>query len=278
MAASTEALSFSNLYPNRPIRPLPKRRLRERLPPQVADSIKYPPSTRVSSIFYPAYPTEIAEEEYRREPTAPSRDDGGVTSGNDGIRQFVGAASNVSSNGTHPVTGEHQGPRSAIVSRPPPDILSNRTSLRQPTQPDDSRHQNAVLPSTDVSTDGYESYENTNNKKKRKIPTAGDSSLTSSHSTSDSGAVPISASLAAVHMPNDVINSQYGALNASAANNKGISGAGRGMFGRVRNGRSPLRTLSNANNWTDRGAKPRPGRQWGPPSGKSAFSFRCEAR
>ncbi|CAI4211055.1 unnamed protein product [Parascedosporium putredinis] len=67
-------------------------------------------------------------------------------------------------------------------------------------------------------------------------------------------------------MQNDLINSQYGALNASAANNKGISGAGRGMFGRVRNGRSPLRTLSNANNWTDRGAKPRPGRQWGPPS------------
>ncbi|PKS09418.1 hypothetical protein jhhlp_004033 [Lomentospora prolificans] len=270
MAASTEALSFSNLYPNRPIRPLPKRRLRERLSPEAAESIKYPPSTRISSIFYPAYPTEITEEEYPREDPPRSRDSGeGAPS--DEVRQFVGATNGSSQNGadSEPL-GDRQALRSAMVARPPPEIPFNRSSSRQAPQVNPAHRQSSVLPSADVSTDGYESYENTNNKKKRKIPTAGDSSLGSSHSNSDGSAVPISASLAAAHMQSEPLgNSQYGALHGSSVNNKGISGAGRGMFGRVRNGRSPLRTLSNANNWTERNAKPRPGRQWGPPSAEA---------
>jgi len=269
MAASTEALSFSNLYPNRPIRPLPKRRLRERLSPEVAESIKYPPSTRIPSIFYPAYPTDIAEDGYHREEVPHSRDTADGNTPNDEVRQFVGAGGDASRNGVDVEPGDRQGPRSAMVPRSPPEILSNRSGARQTPQIDQTRHPNSMLPSTDVSTDGYESYENTNNKKKRKIPTAGDSSLGSSHSTSDGSAVPISAGLAAVHMQNDTLgNSQYGALHGSSVNNKGISGAGRGMFGRVRNGRSPLRTLSNASNWTDRNAKPRPAGQWASPCGK----------
>ena len=49
--------TVSSLFPERPIRPLPKRRLRERLSPEVADAIKYPASTldNVPLFYYPPY-------------------------------------------------------------------------------------------------------------------------------------------------------------------------------------------------------------------------------
>ena len=47
----------SSLFPDRPIRPLPKRRLREKLSPEIADTIKYPPSTHEATplFYYPPY-------------------------------------------------------------------------------------------------------------------------------------------------------------------------------------------------------------------------------
>ncbi|KAJ0371899.1 hypothetical protein COL154_000585 [Colletotrichum chrysophilum] len=52
--------SVSSLFPQRPIRPLPKRRLRERLSPDVADSIEYPPANQNSSplFYYPSIPRD----------------------------------------------------------------------------------------------------------------------------------------------------------------------------------------------------------------------------
>lgn len=275
MAASTEALTFSNLYPNRPIRPLPKRRLRERLSPEVAETIRYPPSTRPASIFYPPYPTDIPEEYGGHEPTSaggPDEEPG------DEVRHFVGAGSG-RQNGTHfEVTEDNRESRSAMVTRAPPEISNAYSSPRQQPKTEHARHASAILPPSDLSADGYESFENTNNKKKRKIPTAGDSSLSGSHAVSDGGSMPVSAGLASTHMQGDgTANSQYGALNGSCTNNKGISGAGRGMFGRARNGRSPLRTLPNANNWTDRNSKLRPGRQWGTPSSKFVDKVLCDS-
>ena len=270
MAASTETLTFSNLYPNRPIRPLPKRRLRERLSPEVAESIRYPPSTRPTSIFYPPYPTDILEEYRGHEPSSAGGPDGDP---GDEVRHFVGAGTG-RQNGTHLEVTEDRDPRSVLVPRPPPDMSSSYPGSRQQPKTDHTRQTGVVLPPSDLSADGYESFENTNNKKKRKIPTAGDSSLGGSHALSDGGAIPVSAGLATAHMQSDGSpSSPYSGLNGSSVNSKGISGAGRGMFGRSRNGRSPLRTLSNGNNWTDRNPKQRPSRQWGPPSGK-LFSAR----
>uniref|UniRef100_A0A8H7TU31 Uncharacterized protein n=1 Tax=Bionectria ochroleuca TaxID=29856 RepID=A0A8H7TU31_BIOOC len=54
--------TMPNLFPDRPIRPLPKRRLRERLSPQVAESIKYPPSM-LNSVPLFQYPCSSKEEE-----------------------------------------------------------------------------------------------------------------------------------------------------------------------------------------------------------------------
>lgn len=266
MAASTETLTFSNLYPNRPIRPLPKRRLRERLSPEVAETIRYPPSTRPTSIFYPPYPTDTSEEYRGHEPASAGAPD---DESGDEVRQFVGAGSGRQNTTHNEVTEDNRESRTAMVTRAPPEISNAYSSPRQQPKTENTRHTSTILPPSDLSADGYESFENTNNKKKRKIPTAGDSSLGGSHSVSDSGTVPVSAGLAATHTQGDgTANPQYAALGGSSANSKGISGAGRGMFGRARNGRSPLRTLSNANNWTDRNSKMRPGRQWGTPSGK----------
>lgn len=266
MVASTEALTFSNLYPNRPIRPLPKRRLRERLSPEVAETIRYPPSTRPTSIFYPPYPTDIPEEYRGHEPASAGGPD---EESGDEVRHFVGAGSG-RQNGTHfEVTEDSRESRSTVVARPRPEISNAYSSPRQQQKTEHTRHTSAILPPSDLSADGYESFENTNNKKKRKIPTAGDSSLSGSHAVSEGGSMPVSAGLASAHMQGDgSADPQYASLNGSSANNKGISGAGRGMFGRARNGRSPLRTLPNANNWTDRNSKLRPGRQWGTPTGK----------
>ncbi|SPN99830.1 uncharacterized protein DNG_02682 [Cephalotrichum gorgonifer] len=219
MAASTETLTFSNLYPNRPIRPLPKRRLRERLSPEAAESIRYPPSTRPTSIFYPPYPTDIPDEEYRRNeppPAEEAHDESG-----DEVRQFVGAGSG-SRNGAYPEGVEdNREPRNAVAPRPQPEVLNTFSSPRQSSKTDQSRHSSSMLPPTDLSADGYESFENTNNKKKRKIPTAGDSSLGGSHSMSDGSTIPVSTGLPGTHLQGDGIgNAQYPPLNGSSTNNK----------------------------------------------------------
>ncbi|MBE3045804.1 hypothetical protein IMZ48_25325, partial [Candidatus Bathyarchaeota archaeon] len=134
MAASTETLTFSNLYPNRPIRPLPKRRLRERLSPEAAESIRYPPSTRPTSIFYPPYPTDISEEYRGHKPALAGGldDDSG-----DEVRQFVGAGSG-RQNGVHlEVTEDDMESTCATAGSPPPEVY---TSPRQQPKADHTRH------------------------------------------------------------------------------------------------------------------------------------------
>jgi len=263
-AGSPDSQSFSSTYPNRPIKPLPKRRLRERLTVEEAESIEYPPSSQVRSIFYP-YSTENAEEDYRRD-IATSHSD--VKSGSL-VRRFVGAGTD-GSNGIRPDDDKDAQARGATVSRSPPGLL-NRNGTRQIPKHIQSRN-SAVPPpaSVDSSADSYDSLENTNNKKKRKIPTAGDSSghLTGPHSLGDGGTIAVSACQSSTNHVHGGGSTSLSSSNSPLSGNKGISGAGRGSFGRVRNGRSPLRSLSNANNWTDRTSKNRPASHWTTPSSK----------
>ncbi|KAL0937597.1 uncharacterized protein CTRU02_207328 [Colletotrichum truncatum] len=246
--------SVSSLFPQRPIRPLPKRRLRERLSPEVADAIEYPPANQNSSpLFY--YPNII-------------RDDTSLRTGGMNGSNRSGAAYEHSSRG---ITGNGESDEeelalssSKVVRRSHPEIL-NRTSA-MPPKPDQSKHPNPQPPpSTTSSADGYESFENTNNKKKRKIPTAGDSALSGAHSLVDISSMGVSAATSPSNEHGDVVGSaspSYYGAGGFVSNNQGISGPGRGRFGRSRNGRSPLRALSDStNNWVGRGAKIRPP-QW----------------
>jgi len=264
--------SASSLFPDRPIRPLPKRRLRERLSPDVANSITYPPAPQTSTPLF-VYPyssrddaspasTELAGAIVRENVVKQGGDAGfrrnGLVAGQREEETLMGQARRaLGSRGFHePV---EQGFR----------IPSRSNNIRQPKpQPP---------PSTTSSMDGYDSFENTNNKKKRKIPIAGETILNGAHILNEP---------AAFGLPSPSVNGDddsgehaststpYYQSGGPLSNGQGISGAGRGRYGRVRNGRSPLRTLSDSNgNWTGRNMKLRSPNQYpSPPAGK------CESK
>ncbi|KAH0427328.1 hypothetical protein CcaCcLH18_09711 [Colletotrichum camelliae] len=211
--------SVSSLFPQRPIRPLPKRRLRERLSPDVADSIEYPPANRNSSplFYYPSIPRD----------EIPSRSGGlnGINRGSVGyeISPKVNAGNGESDEEDLALNS------SKIVRRSQPEFLNRASAL--PPKLDQSKHSNPQPPpSTASSADGYESLENTNNKKKRKIPTAGDSALSGTHSLADIGSMSISAATSPSNEHSELGGSAspsyYGAGNF-VTNNQGISGPGR---------------------------------------------------
>lgn len=88
--------------------------------------------------------------------------------------------------------------------------------------------------------DGYEAFENTNNKKKRKIPTSGSLSLHHSSLTSDLAHLGISASQDA---GGDDFAGQ-GVLHSGL----GVQGAGRGHYARRGATRRPLGPSMNGPN------------------------------
>ena len=112
--------------------------------------------------------------------------------------------------------------------------------------------------SSNESVDGYDSFENTNNKKKRKIPT---SASLGSHNSSLSADMAHMA-LSSAHdvdlgpMETDSGVAQYYGSGSSAVpaitSGNGISGAGRGRYGRAGtrhySGRSPLGVSVNGSN------------------------------
>lgn len=256
---SPEALS--SLFHQRPIRPLPKRRLRERLSPEVADSIEFPPASQQSSPLF-LYPNIVREEpspspgrnytvirdQCYEDPAGP----GGAEAGESDEEESKRFAN------------------SKVVRRSHPEILSR--SANQPSKPGQAKLPSPQPPpSTTSSIDGYDSFENTNNKKKRKIPTAGDSGLNGLHSLNDLNSLSISA---ATSPPTETdtagsVPSTYYSSAGLVGSSQGISGPGRGRFGRSRNGRSPLRALSDAtNSLPGRGGKIKPP-QWAESQSKS---------
>lgn len=116
-------------------------------------------------------------------------------------------------------------------SRPPPGWVSRQTQFHGP--------------SSTSSADGYESFENTNNKKKRKIPVAaagvlGPDMMALKAEHADARGLP--SSDAAADSP----------IYASPSSGVGLSGPGRGRYGRqpVRTSgeRRPLGASQNASN------------------------------
>lgn len=240
-------------YPDRPIRPLPKRRLRERLSPDVAESIKYPPAPKTTTpLFYHPY---NLREDVGTNSLVESQHPSERERADEIERNYISRR-----NGDELESDEDETAyRSRIYSRH--SVHTTGRSYRYVQKPD-SKHPNPQPPaSTASSADGYDSFENTNNKKKRKIPTPGDSNLNGVHLSSD---------VAHISGPDDLaedIGNGTGPYHGSGSVGQGISGPGRGRYGRIRNGRSPLRTLSDASsNWGNgRTAKQRQS-QWPPTS------------
>ncbi|GAP91813.1 putative protein IBD2 [Rosellinia necatrix] len=260
--------SSSSLFPDRPIRPLPKRRLRERLSPDVADSIKYPPAPQATPPLF-IYPYNS------REDASPTNTDLAGTIGRDNVLKLEGDTI-FRRNGL--VVGRDNDllmtpVRRSLVSRGFHEPVEN--GLRVPPRSGQPRQPKPQPPpSTTSSADGYDSFENTNNKKKRKIPIAGETGLNGTHVLNEPAAFGLPSPPTTAdddggdHIPTSTPYYQSG---GPLSNGQGISGPGRGRYGRNRNGRSPLRALSDSNtNWTGRNMKLRAGNQYPSPPAEPA--------
>ena len=226
-------------YAERPIRPLPKRRLRERLSPDVAESIKYPPAPKtITPLFYHPYNLreDIGAVGITESPHPSERERADEIE-----RNYISRR-----NGDEIESDEDEAAyRSRIYSRHSVDTTGR--SYRYVQKPD-SKHANPQPPASATSSaDGYDSFENTNNKKKRKIPTPGDSNLNGTHHSGESTGIGMPVGEDAAEEISSGISS-YHTVGSLAS--QGMSGPGRGRYGRIRNGRSPLRTLSDSSgNW-----------------------------
>jgi hypothetical protein len=260
----------SSPFPDRPIRPLPKRRLRERLSPGVADSIKYPPAPQTSTPLF-VYPYNSRDDASSVNP------DSAGASGRESVVKLGGDAG-FRRNGLMAARDDDSlmnQARRALGSRGFHEPVEH--GFRVPPKSGQSRQTKPQAPpSTTSSADGYDSFENTNNKKKRKIPIAGETILNGAHVLSEPAGFGIPSPSATGeddngdHVPTSTPYYQSG---GPLSNGQGISGPGRGRYGRIRNGRSPLRTLSDSNaNWPGRNLKLRNGNQYpSPPAGKCDF-------
>ena len=218
----------SSMYPDRPIRPLPARSLRARLSPEQAESIVFPnnpPST--GPLFNFPY-------------TSSDRGNRALRTGeNDHHACHCGH--------THSeVESEEDEDERGGPLPPSPSYHYSRSAPGRTAIAASSYHKPG---SASSSVDGYESFENTNNKKKRKIPNMGSNS---SHHTTLSADVA-SMSIAQTHENGEIDDgiARYGSTPSTPQHNNsgtGIAGAGRGRFGRSGSGRSERRVLGNSTN------------------------------
>ena len=254
----------SSIYPDRPIRPLPKRRLRSRLSSEVADSILYSPATTLSKPLFQfpyngptdqqngssarAHPSDIEASLRREQRNGDDETDSyqfrGTENGSDdedGVgmarryqsqRQVLGSVNDMSRNG-------HTLSRSDAAKYAKPSIPQSTTSSGD-------------------SVDGYDSFENTNNKKKRKIPTSGSLGSHQTSLSADMAQMGISSARdmeVAQSESDSGVGHYYGTGNSAVlavSSGTGISGAGRGRYGRggtrFHSGRSPLGVSVNGSN------------------------------
>ncbi|KAL2198617.1 hypothetical protein P885DRAFT_32982 [Corynascus similis CBS 632.67] len=239
----------SSLFPNRPIRPLPKRRLRERLSPEVADTIQYPPLLQSSTTLF-SYPYPLPEEHSDTGPPA-ARETGSHHE-----------QRKPQSNG---VVNDRKAEDAALKQGMATRAALQHANLVTRPKPEHGRYADSLPPhSTASSADGYDPFENTNNKK-RKIPTAGDSAPSGSHVVNDSGtgagSFATGAQFAEGHGDDLTATTAPGSFASSVHN---VPGPGRGRYGRPRSGKNPLRPLyDSTNSWAGRTAKPRAGESTG---------------
>lgn len=120
------------------------------------------------------------------------------------------------------------------------------------------------------SADGYESFENTNNKKKRKIPLAAASSMHQSQLSAEMASMgisgPVDGAMDDVNGAREGVGTLTGEYvpplpaPSGTSTGTGISGAGRGRYGRqtVRGDHGVRRPLGSSNMNSVNGYHPRP--------------------
>ncbi|KAJ5381681.1 uncharacterized protein N7496_004109 [Penicillium cataractarum] len=241
----------SPVYPDRLIRPLPRRTLRSRLSTDAADTIHYPPTPPASQIFYgvgdteevaphgKAYARQKALERHELTPEADSH----------GFETAVELES-----------GDEDGP---VVVRRSAGFRGSMSPGSSPQRPafagqaqsqSQNQHQGQGQDGSQKSSgpDGYDAFENTNNKKKRKIPTPGNMGGHHSALSPEFASMGLANSVPSPPAASDGMSTgtYYGNGNPASPLSSGISGSGRGRMGRSstrsNSGRNPL--SANAQN------------------------------
>ncbi|KAJ5463016.1 hypothetical protein N7475_007960 [Penicillium sp. IBT 31633x] len=208
----------STIYPDRLIRPLPKRTLRSRLSSDAAETIFYPPTPPASQIFYGV--SADSEEAVNESKVYVQQTVETELSPEVDAHNFETSVELES--------GDEDGP--VVVRR---SGVLRRSSLSPSTSGNPRSFPRNTPPGKSSTGDGYDAFENTNNKKKRKIPTPGN--LGGHHSALS----PEFASMGLVNStpapapaPSDSTGTYYGSGNPASPLGSGISGSGRGRLGR----------------------------------------------
>ncbi|KAL8694689.1 MAG: hypothetical protein Q9218_000700 [Villophora microphyllina] len=250
----------SPLYPNRPIHPLPKRRLRSRLSPDAAETGLYATASGPERPWF-SIPFSEPVPFVNGSPAENAGD--GVINGTHPGQSFSPGRSGYQFRGSDPESDDEDTDdlmRRYHVQR------NSSVPLSQSINSDNQRagvakYTKVSLPvsasSPQESVDGYDSFENTNNKKKRKIPTSG--SLGGHHSS-------LSAEMAHMGISpgrdfdmtlemDGSIGHYYGTGSSAVPAVSSIAmatGAGRGRYGksatRMSSERSPLGVSTNGHN------------------------------
>lgn len=214
--------TLSPVYPDRPIRPLPKNRLRSQLSPEQQSQIIYPPEPASTSPLF-SFPYGVVE---KIDPRALNHHDQHVShctcNGDDHQDESdddeLVAYDHPSYRWSSPV---NEGSRVDSVQR-------KLMAAKAPPAP----------ASTASSADGYESFENTSNKKKRKIPLSGGGGV---HQSS---------------LSQELANMGISSREDEHSDSRQLSGSGRGRFGRQHNAyASSLSAKSRGGNWKGDGTR-----------------------
>ena len=255
----------SSIYPDRPIRPLPKRRLRSRLSPEVAHSILYPSeggsSIPLSQTLKEAKAQTNGTPSHARSVVHGSPEVVREASSEPGKDSFHFKGSEVISDDEDSIAlmrryqDAHQpsGTTNSSFTR-----YNHGYRRNDPARFTKSPIQQSTASSGDV-IDGYDSFENTNNKKKRKVPMSGSLGGHQSSLSAEMAQMGISSMRDGDAGQSDAdggVGHYYGsgssAIPATSTSGNGISGAGRGRYGKagIKNlsGRTPLGLSINGSN------------------------------
>ncbi|OAL33372.1 hypothetical protein AYO20_07383 [Fonsecaea nubica] len=224
----------STVFPERLIRPLPKRSIKSRLSQEAAEAITYPPTLPSTSL--PTY------SHYGENGDYPNDSKVLVHQHSDGYDQDHDHDHDDDHDCPHHHHCHHDEYEDDLDSQDERMVPVRHYFVSSPRSPRSGRHRYSSK-GTMSGPDGYEAFENTNNKKKRKIPTSGSLSLHHSSVTDQLAHMGISGT-----RDGSADDSYSTIAHAGSPTGLGVQGAGRGRSTRKLPGRNPLGVSVNGSN------------------------------
>ncbi|EXJ62372.1 hypothetical protein A1O7_02806 [Cladophialophora yegresii CBS 114405] len=249
MAYNTSYLSSpdtpSTVFPERLIRPLPRRSIKSRLSQEAVEAIQYPPTLPSSSL--PAYSNygEKGEETNDGKVLEHHHSDNYYNDhdhDHDHDHDDDDECPHHHHHHHHHHHCHHDEYEDDLDSQDERIYPPRRFIVSSPRSPRSGRSRYSTRGSTS-GPDGYEAFENTNNKKKRKIPTSGSLSLHQSAVTDQLAHMGISGT-----KDGTADDGFYAGAHAGNTAGLGVQGAGRGRGARKALGRNPLGVSVNGSN------------------------------